>query len=59
MSHQWIEAAKLRQETTLSMKQIAESLHLGKPKGARTNLHKFMNNPQAGTLQLDWISNEQ
>jgi putative transposase len=52
-------AAKLRQETTLSVKQIAERLHLGKPKGARTNLHKFMNTPQAGSIQLDWISNEQ
>jgi hypothetical protein len=52
-------AAKLRQETTLSVKQIAERLHLGKPKGARTNLHKFMNNLQPGSVQLDWISNEQ
>jgi putative transposase len=33
-------AARLRQETTLSIKQIAERLHLGKPKGARSNLHK-------------------
>ena len=37
-------AARLRQQTTLSAKQIAERLHLGKPKGARSNLHKFMNN---------------
>ncbi len=36
-------AARLWQQTTLSVKQIAERLHLGKPKGARTNLHKFMN----------------
>jgi hypothetical protein len=36
-------AARLRQETTLSVKQIAERVHLGKPKGARNNLHKFMN----------------
>jgi len=36
-------AARLRRETTLSVKQIAERLHLGKPKGARSNLHKFMN----------------
>ncbi len=27
----------------LLVKRIAERLHLGKPKGARTNLHKFMN----------------
>jgi hypothetical protein len=38
-------AAHLRRETTLSVKQIAECLRLGKPKGARTNLHKFMNGP--------------
>jgi hypothetical protein len=37
------ELARLRQETTLSVKQIAELVHLGKPKGARSNLHKFMN----------------
>ena len=36
-------AARLRQETTLSVKRIAERLGLGKPKGARTNLHRFMN----------------
>lgn len=36
-------AARLRQETTLSVKQIAERLHLGRPKGARANLHKFLN----------------
>lgn len=45
-------AARLRQQTTLSVKQIAERLHLGKPKGARANLHKFMNNAQAETLQI-------
>jgi hypothetical protein len=44
-------AARLRQETTLSVKQIAERLHLGKPKGARTNLHKFMNNSPAKAVQ--------
>ena len=36
-------AARLWQQTTLSVNQIAERLHLGKPKGARSNLHKFMN----------------
>ena len=35
-------AARLRQETTISVKEIAERLHLGEPKGARTNLHKIM-----------------
>jgi putative transposase len=44
-------AARLRQQTTLSVKQIAERLHLGKPKGARTNLHKFMNNSPADDRQ--------
>jgi hypothetical protein len=39
-------------ETTLSVKQIAERLHLGKLKGARTNLHKFMNPPQNESLQI-------
>jgi hypothetical protein len=53
--------ARLRQETTLSVKHIAARLHLGQPKGARTNLHKFMtsshsDNPQA---QLDIPLNEQ
>jgi hypothetical protein len=44
-------AARLRQETTLSVKQIAERLHLGKPKGARTNLHKFMNHSHVDAAQ--------
>jgi hypothetical protein len=39
-------AARLRQETTLSVKEIAGRLNLGKPKGARANLHKFLNNTQ-------------
>ena len=48
-------AARLRPETTLSAKQIAERLHLGKPKVARTNLHKFMIRSQAASplIQLD------
>jgi hypothetical protein len=41
-------AARLRQDTTLSVRQIAERLRLGKPKGARTNRHKFMNRSGAG-----------
>ena len=36
-------AARLRTETTLTLKQIAERLHLGKPKGAKMNLHKWRN----------------
>ena len=39
-------AARLRQETMLSVKDIADRLNLGKPKGARANLHKFLNNTQ-------------
>ena len=45
-------AARLRQETTLSAKHIAERLHLGKAKGARTNLHKFMNSSQGQAPQM-------
>jgi hypothetical protein len=45
-------AARLRQETTLSVKQIAERLHLGQPKGARTNLHKFLSASPAVTPQI-------
>jgi hypothetical protein len=44
-------AARLRQETTLSLKQIAERVGLGKPKDARTNLHKFMNRSQTVSPQ--------
>jgi hypothetical protein len=43
-------AARLRRETTLSIKQIADLPHLGKPKGAKSNLHKWMNgNPDRKT----------
>jgi hypothetical protein len=41
-------AARLRRERTLSVRQIAERLHPGTPRGVRTHLHKFMNNPQPG-----------
>jgi len=44
-------AARLRQETTLSVKEIAQRLHLGKPKGARTTLHKFLNGSPADRSQ--------
>jgi putative transposase len=45
-------AVRLRQETTLSIKQIAERLHLGKPKGARSNLHKSMSRTAALSTEL-------
>ena len=35
-------AARLRQETTLTVKQIAERLSLGTPKSATTALHRWM-----------------
>jgi putative transposase len=35
-------AARLRKETTLTIKQIAARVHLGTSKGANTNLHRFM-----------------
>jgi hypothetical protein len=38
-------AARLRRETTLSIKQIAGRLSLGKPKGAKSNLHKWLKGP--------------
>ncbi len=44
-------AARLRAETTLSLKQIAERLHLGKPKAAKTNLHKCLNGEQGNQAQ--------
>jgi hypothetical protein len=49
-------AARLRPETTLSLKPIAGPLRPGKPKGARTNRHKFMNRSGAGgpQTQLDF-----
>ena len=38
-------AARLRKETTLSIKAIAALVHLGASKGANTNLHKWMQGP--------------
>jgi len=35
-------AARLRKETTLSLKAIAGRVHLGAAKGANTNLHRWM-----------------
>ncbi len=31
---------------------LAKRLHLGKPKGARTNLYKYMNDSQSQTPEL-------
>jgi hypothetical protein len=45
-------AARLRRETALSVKPIAERLHLGKPTGARTHLHKFMHNSPTDRPQI-------
>ena len=45
-------AARLRPETTLSVQPIAERLQLRKPKGARTNLHKFMHNSPTDRPQI-------
>jgi hypothetical protein len=45
-------AARLRQETTLSVKQIAERLPLGRPKGARATLHKFQKGSPAELSQV-------
>ena len=44
-------AARLRRETTLSVRRIAERLHLGKPEGARANLHKWLKQPANGNGQ--------
>ena len=35
-------AARLRKETTLTIKEIAARVHLGTSKGANANLHRFM-----------------
>lgn len=44
-------AARLRRETTLSVKEITGRLNLGKPKGARTNLHGYLNHTQPAGSQ--------
>ena len=41
-------AARLRKETTFSIKAIAELVRLGTSKGANTNLHKWMHAPAPG-----------
>jgi len=35
-------AARLRRETTLTIKEIVARMHLGSSKGANSNLHKHM-----------------
>jgi len=45
-------AARLRRETTLSSKRIAERLHLGKPESARANLHRWHKRSAAATAQI-------
>jgi REP element-mobilizing transposase RayT len=35
-------AARLRRETTLTVRRIAEKLQLGRPEGARANLHRWL-----------------
>ncbi len=48
-------AARLRRETTLSIKEIAGCVHLGTSKGANANLHHYMrqrSSPDRGQPQL-------
>ena len=46
-------AARLRRETTLTIKEIASRVGLGTSKGANTNLHRWMNSEiQAGEDRL-------
>jgi REP element-mobilizing transposase RayT len=44
-------AARLRRETTLSIKQIAERVHLGTSKSANARLHKWMKIEDPGKLK--------
>ena len=45
-------AARLRKETTLSIRQIAECLHLGTPRSASVRLHTVMRGTApAGSVQ--------
>jgi hypothetical protein len=45
-------AARLRQETTLSLKHIAEQVHLGTSKSANARLHEWMKRKNATTSEL-------
>jgi hypothetical protein len=47
VKRRWLRATRARtlgpyRETSLSIKEIAARLNLGKPKGAKSNLHKDM-----------------
>ncbi len=44
--------ATMARKLRLEYPALAKRLHLGKPKGARTNLHKFMNDSQSQTPEL-------
>src|SRR4051812_1479851 len=44
-------AARLRRETTLSVKELAGRLNLGRINGARTNLHQFLDPTQHANSQ--------
>jgi len=48
-------AARLRQETTLSLKHIAERVHLGTSKSANARLHEWMKRKNATTSKLTAI----
>ena len=45
-------AARLRAETTVTLKQIAQRLNLGKPKGAKSNLQKWSNGERNDDTQV-------
>lgn len=45
-------AARLRPENALSVRRIAERLRLGRPEGARANLHKWLKKPNTGNPQI-------
>ena len=44
-------AARLRRETTLTVRRIAEKLQLGRPEGARANLHRWLKQSTAKSPQ--------
>jgi len=49
-------AARLRRETTLSIKDIAARVHLGTSKGANANLHHYLrrSSPPAASQAPLW-----
>jgi hypothetical protein len=51
-------AARVRTETTLSLKAIAARVHLGTSKGANANLHKWMRASASATPAHPSIPNE-